>query len=90
MGSDTFCVRNNKGKPLCAASGACVSCKRDGDCAMAGPGAKCIKKCPICQAQGTKSACVVPFTADKTPARANGGRRLGPASTGGKGAGLIK
>jgi hypothetical protein len=65
--SDAFCVKNNKGKPLCAAEGACLQCKRNSDCAAAGPTAVCIKKCPACQAQGAKSACVVPLTADMVP-----------------------
>lgn len=63
-----FCVTNNKGKPVCAADGACSRCKRNADCVGGfGPTAQCIKKCPACQKnQGGKSACIVPFTAAPT------------------------
>jgi hypothetical protein len=68
IGSDAFCVKNTKGKPLCVRGGACISCKSSADCpSELGPKVVCVKTCPICQAQGTKSACVVPFTPDMVP-----------------------
>jgi hypothetical protein len=62
---DGFCANDNKGKPFCyTGAGGCLPCKKNSACAALGigPGAICVKNCPICQAQGVKSACLVPLT----------------------------
>jgi hypothetical protein len=61
-GSGANCVNDNKGKPFCAVIGVCAPCKKNRDCADAGPGAICVKKCPVCQPSGFKTACLVPLT----------------------------
>ncbi|HEU5434068.1 MAG TPA: hypothetical protein VFU81_20530 [Thermomicrobiales bacterium] len=62
-GSGAFCVKNCKGKPLCAANGLCVTCKRNADCHGLNPAAQCIKNCPICQKQGVNSLCILALRA---------------------------
>jgi hypothetical protein len=57
-----FCANDNKGKPFCAIGGDCAPCTKNGDCAAFGPGALCVKKCPICQGPTGTTACFVPLT----------------------------
>lgn len=62
IGSVASCFVNNKGKPLCAGTGVCQTCKRNADCKAMGRSAVCIKKCPTCQEViEVASLCVVPF-----------------------------
>lgn len=63
-----FCVNDNKGKPVCVNTRVCQRCRRDADCVDAfGVLARCVKKCPSCNDQPTKSACVVPLTSADLP-----------------------